>query len=74
MTRTAADSRTENTVIPTTTEILGKAIVDLVLRDVQTGPELLLWTPTNGIAHAAAGQPEYAGIRIVWAGEKSTIT
>jgi hypothetical protein len=44
MTRTAADSRTENAVIPTTTEILGKAIIDLVLRDIGTGPELLLST------------------------------
>jgi hypothetical protein len=44
MTRTAADSRTENAIIPTTTEILGKAIIDLVLRDIGTGPELLLST------------------------------
>jgi hypothetical protein len=44
MTRTAVDSRAENAVIPTTTEILGKAIIDLVLRDIGTGPELLLST------------------------------
>jgi hypothetical protein len=58
MTRTAADSRTENAIIPTTTEILGKAIIDLVLRDIGTGPELLLWTRKK---YVTGQQVTYAG-------------
>ena len=37
-------SRTEDVVISTTSEIFPDAIIDMVLRDIRNGPELLLWT------------------------------